>query len=80
MTEKKKNLLLFAKKKKILLGNWYSNIIDPKGVSFKAIYYTKGTCPVAENFAEKSLNLPTYHRLSLADLDFIISIVNEYGS
>ncbi len=43
----------------ILLGNWYHNVIDPGGVSFKDVGYTVGSCPHAEYCAKRIVNLPT---------------------
>lgn len=48
-----------AKKRGILLGNWYHNIIDPSGVDYDAIGYKKGSCPRAEEAARHIINLPT---------------------
>ncbi len=48
-----------AKKQGILLGNWYHNVIDPKGVDLNAIGYDRGSCPRAEELATQSINLPT---------------------
>lgn len=52
-------LIRDAKKDGILLGNWYSNVIDPKGVSFELIGYRKGSCPKAEKASKHILNVPT---------------------
>lgn len=52
-------VILQAKKKGILLGNWYHNVVDPEGVDFEAIGYAQGSCPVAEKAALCALNLPT---------------------
>lgn len=48
-----------AKTKGILLGNWYHHIIDPIGVEYRTIGYTRGSCPKAEHMAFTILNLPT---------------------
>ena len=48
-----------AKKQGILLGNWYYNVIDPKGVDLKVVGYIRGSCPNAETAAEHIINLPT---------------------
>ena len=52
-------LIRKAKKRNILLGNWYHNVIDPVGVDFETIGYSKGSCPVAEDTALHIINLPT---------------------
>ncbi len=53
------NVIRHAKRHGILLGNWYHNIIDPKGVDLNAIGYVRGSCPRAEDAAAHIVNLPT---------------------
>lgn len=48
-----------AKRKGILLGTWYRNIIDPIGTDFDAVFYKPGSCPRAEEAAKHIINLPT---------------------
>ncbi|MDO8451600.1 MAG: aminotransferase class I/II-fold pyridoxal phosphate-dependent enzyme [bacterium] len=62
-----------AQKKGVLLGNWYHSVIDPKGVSRKNAGYESGSCPRAEESAERILNLPT--RISLKDAERVVSIL-----
>lgn len=78
LVDNKKSFLQFAKKKNILLGNWYSTPIDPKGTDLKAAYYKTGSCPVAEAFSEKVVNLPTYPTLTIKDSQKIIKLLKEY--
>jgi perosamine synthetase len=69
-----------AKLSNILLGRWYSHVIDPKGVNFEKIGYMKGSCPKAEEYAGKSINLPTYQAIKNKDMDKIIQIIKTYGN
>jgi dTDP-4-amino-4,6-dideoxygalactose transaminase len=62
--------ILQAKKHGILLGNWYHNCIDPKGIDFSAVGYRKGSCPKAEGYGRMILNLPT--RISEKDAAVIV--------
>ncbi len=48
-----------AKRRGILLGNWYHNVIDPKGTDLRAVGYSEGSCPRAEEAAQHIINLPT---------------------
>lgn len=66
-----------AKKKGMLLGNWYSHIIDPKGVDFNKIGYTVGSCPRAEKIARQSINLPTYPTFSQLQTKEVISLIKK---
>lgn len=75
MTNKAKEIFSNAKRNKIILGNWYRNVIDPMGVNFGKIGYKIGSCPMAEKVATLSVNLPTYPKLSQMDLDKIISLI-----
>ncbi len=79
-TEAKK-LMSFFRKDHIILGNWYSNTIDPKDVDYVKVGYKPGSCLKAEEAARLSVNLPTYIRLSPSDLDRIVkNIYYFYGN
>ncbi|PJE58043.1 MAG: hypothetical protein COU81_02920 [Candidatus Portnoybacteria bacterium CG10_big_fil_rev_8_21_14_0_10_36_7] len=64
------------------LGDWYNNVITPKGVNLSKVKYEIGCCPVAENVASKSINLPTHINTSINDAEriskFIKKQLNEY--
>lgn len=64
------------KKRGILLGHWYRNVIDPKGVSFDDITYKTGGCPRAEAVSKKILNLPT--RLTKVERDRVCAVLSFY--
>ncbi len=66
------------RKEKVYLGNWYGNVIDPKGVSLEKLRYKMGSCPQAEKIAKEIVNLPTYVSLSKEDVDQVISSINKY--
>lgn len=50
---------LFARKRGILLGNWYHNCIDPNGVDFHAVKFTPENYTETLNVTGDILNLPT---------------------
>jgi len=54
-----RTVIAAAKAQGMLLGNWYHNVVDPRGVDFSAIGYKKGSCPKAEHAACHIVNLPT---------------------
>ncbi len=66
-----------AKKQKVLLGNWYTHLIDPKGTDCNIVGYESGSCPNAERIAQLSLNLPTYERLTQKQIQQIINLLNK---
>ncbi|MBI4079220.1 MAG: aminotransferase class V-fold PLP-dependent enzyme [Candidatus Levybacteria bacterium] len=78
LVEKRDTILSLLQKQGIYLGNWYANIIDPKDVDFKAIYYKRGSCPNAETLASKIINLPTYPTMTIADAQKVIASLKEY--
>ena len=73
-----RNVIEKAKKDGVILGNWYHNIIDPNGVEFEKIGYSLGSCKKAEDFATRSINLPTYPRLNEDNIKRVIKLINEY--
>lgn len=59
LLENPKEVLAWAKRKGLLLGNWYHNVIDPVGVDYQKIGYVQGSCLYAEHAAHHIINLPT---------------------
>ena len=78
LVEDQKKARNIFRKNGILVGNWYSNIIDPKGVDLKKFNYISGSCPNAERIAEKIINLPTYFSLAEKDIHKLIRLFNHY--
>ncbi len=52
------DLIRKAKARGVLLGRWYVTPIDPKGVDLSAAGYVLGSCPNAEAYCKKIVNLP----------------------
>lgn len=80
LVKEKQKLIRFFQSKGITLGTWYSSVIDPKGVAFKAVFYTEGTCPVAEKTTEQIVNLPTYPTCSEKEAATIVQLLREYDN
>ncbi|MFY9457470.1 MAG: aminotransferase class I/II-fold pyridoxal phosphate-dependent enzyme [Candidatus Spechtbacterales bacterium] len=74
-----REIIRAAKKKHILLGDWYKNVIDPVGTNFEKMKYTQGSCPNAERAARESINLPTHINISRNDARQVIKFLNEYS-
>lgn len=68
-------LYKLAKRQGIILGSWYSNVIDPKRVDLRAAGYQSGSCPRSEIEAGRIINLPTL--ISIGQAKRVISAV--YG-
>lgn len=78
-TKKQDHLIEQFKKHHIYLGDWYKRVIDPKGVSFKNIFYSPSLCPKSETIAKEVINLPAYPTMSLADAQQIVSLLKQYA-
>lgn len=78
LVEKPDELRKFTRGKRIILGNWYSNVIDPKGTDFSKIGYQKGSCPMAEKMASQIVNLPMYPRMKDEDVFRVVRVVREW--
>lgn len=71
------DILKFSKKEKIILGNWYHHIIDPKQVDYLKVGYQIGSCPKAESVSKQIVNLPTYFRLRIKDVQRVVDLIKK---
>ncbi|MDP2685475.1 MAG: DegT/DnrJ/EryC1/StrS family aminotransferase [bacterium] len=71
-------LSIIAKNQKVILGDWYRGVVAPLDIDMSKIGYSIGSCPVAESFANKSVNLPTNINISVKDANRIVNIINKY--
>ena len=78
LIENKKALIRKAKKRGIILGDWFPQVIGPIEVDVAKAGYKKGECPVAEKVSSKCVNLPTHHRISIEDVEKVVKVVNDY--
>ncbi|MEA1936661.1 MAG: aminotransferase class I/II-fold pyridoxal phosphate-dependent enzyme, partial [Patescibacteria group bacterium] len=78
LVENKKALIEKAKKRGIILGDWFPQVIGPIEVDLEKAGYKKGECPVAEKVSLKCVNLPTHHRISIEDVERVAKVVNDY--
>lgn len=62
-----------AKNVNIILGDWYTDIVMPS-IPYRLLRYQKGSCPRAEDYAKRLINLPTYQRLTESDLHKVTSL------
>lgn len=53
------DILRHFKMQNILLGTWYDQPVGPGKLDLRAVQYTSGSCPNAENISRCMLNLPT---------------------
>lgn len=77
LSEHGEELIKSARKRGIILGNWYRNVIDPAGADLNNINYYQGMCKRAEKFARRSVNLPTYPTLSSREMHQVGALLIE---
>lgn len=68
----------YAAKQNIFLGDWYDNVVAPKGVNLEKIGYKIGSCSKAEEVCKNIVNLPTNPNMTLQDAEKVIKIVKDY--
>jgi len=62
----------------IVLGDWYKSILYAPKSSLDGLKYVPGSCPNAEDFANKIVNLPTHIRLEPEQARNIAKLVKPY--
>ncbi len=72
-------LLLHAREKHMLLGDWYDAALVPAASNFWAFQYIPGSCPNAEAISREIINLPTYPSLTDTQVTSVIEYMNTYA-
>ena len=67
-----------AKIEGIILGDWYSVALAPRGVEYQKFNYNPRACPFAEKAAGSSLNLPTHINVTKSDARRIIAFLKTF--
>jgi len=65
------------KLEKILLGNWYQQVIAPENVNYNNAMYIQWSCPNAEKLASQTINLPCHPNLTKKELKRVFQIINR---
>ncbi len=78
LVDQPKELMAFAKKRGVYLGNWYDSTVAPRDTDLGKIGYKPGSCPKAEKVAAKSVNLLTNPNMSFLDVEKIIQAVKDF--
>ncbi len=65
----------FAARRGIFLGDWYDQVVAPKGVGLAAVGYKPGSCPVAEKVCQRIVNLPINPNMNLDDAKKVVDTV-----
>lgn len=72
------SILKFLREKGFYIGTWYYPNIYPSGTDLSSISYEVGSCPVAERFSKRILNLPTGRFVSEKLATEIITSFKEF--
>jgi dTDP-4-amino-4,6-dideoxygalactose transaminase len=62
----------------LLIGDWYRTPVDPFDTKLETVGYKKGSCPRAEKFAGKMVNLPTHINISENEAKKIIKFIDQW--
>ena len=76
LVENKKKLIKKARRKHIILGDWFPQAVGPIEVNLEKCDYKKGSCPVAEEVSLKCVNLPTHFRMNKGDVERVVEVIN----
>ncbi len=76
LTPKARDVFDYLKKRGILIGNWYSQIVDPVK-KLENVGYKLGSCKMAEAYSNQMLNLPTYPNFSKEDAISLIKLIKK---
>lgn len=78
LTEKSQELYLFAKKRGVLLNNWYYPPLSPAGVDYQKLNYSPCSCPRAEAVAPQVVNLPTHPGITSDQAMKVVKIIQDF--
>lgn len=66
-----KEILSRAKRAGMILGDWYDEVVAPRGTDASGMGYIAGSCPNAEQAVLEAINLPTHINTSAQDAERI---------
>jgi len=75
--ENPKSLINFAKKRGIVLSDWYKEVIAPC-LDPTVVGYEWGSCPNAESAAKHIVNLPTYPTMTIKDAERVVQTIKQW--
>jgi dTDP-4-amino-4,6-dideoxygalactose transaminase len=77
LTPHRAAIVAAARRRGIVLGDWYRPAVAPLGVDTAAIAYNSAACPVAEEASAAVINLPTYPLLTDDQVMAVIDLFAE---
>ncbi|MFH0856895.1 MAG: DegT/DnrJ/EryC1/StrS family aminotransferase, partial [bacterium] len=79
-TDQAVKIIKEAKQKGIYLGDWYRQVIAPKGVNFRSVGYEQHKCSKAEKYAEMTVNLPNHYGIGMEEAGRVIEEIEKLGN
>lgn len=76
--ENAQEIILAARRRGILLGDWYNTPLVPGDSDLAAFGYIPGLCPVAEEVSKRIINLPTYPLLTDEQVQQVIAFIKSH--
>ncbi|MCH8244334.1 aminotransferase class I/II-fold pyridoxal phosphate-dependent enzyme [Patescibacteria group bacterium] len=76
--QKAHEIIKKAWRQNLLLGDWYTTPIAPHDTQIEKMGYEWGSCPVAEELAKTTLNLPTHIRIAEKEAGKIIQFLKSF--
>lgn len=77
-TPRAQELYEYAKKRGVILNNWYYPAVSPVGVDYQTVGYEPSSCPNAEEVASEVVNLPTQAKISAKGQEFVVKVIREF--
>ncbi len=71
--------LSLARRHHMMLGDWYDAPLVPKDFTPYIFQYEVGSCPIAEDAAAHTINLPTYPTLTDEQVDRVIEFTKRHA-
>jgi len=76
--QKAHEIIKRAWRQNLLIGDWYTTPIAPHDTQIEKMGYEWGSCPVAEQLAKTTLNLPTHIRISEKEAEKVIKFLKSF--
>jgi perosamine synthetase len=67
-----------AKKRGVILGDWYNMVIAPSDSLLEKTGYKVGSCPNAEKISAMSINLPTNRNITKKQAEYVAKSISSY--
>ncbi len=73
------NIVKAARRRGILLGDWYDSVVAPRDTQLRQMLYQMGSCPVAQRLVKETFNLPTNPNLSMNEAKVVVEFIKHFS-